>query len=60
MMGTLENKNEWFQTMEDSGVAMFENSEDMAESAGILAQYPPTTKKPRKKYIILYFVKSYL
>jgi acyl-CoA synthetase (NDP forming) len=41
MMGTLENKDKWFKTMEDAGVAMFENSEDMAESAGILAQYLP-------------------
>ncbi|MDG2312603.1 MAG: CoA-binding protein [Alphaproteobacteria bacterium] len=48
MMGTLENKNEWFQTMEDSGVAMFENSEDMAESAGILAQYPPLQRNLEK------------
>ena len=40
MMGTLENKNKWFAKMENAGVAMFENSEDMAESASILAQYP--------------------
>ena len=48
MMGTLENKNKWFQNMEDSGVAMFDNSEDMAESAGILAQYPPLKRDLEK------------
>ena len=34
--------------MEDSGVAMFDNSEDMAESAGILAQYPPLKRDLEK------------
>ena len=48
MMGTLENKNKWFQNMENSGVAMFDNSEDMAESAGILAQYPPLKRDLEK------------
>ena len=41
MMGTLEHKQEWFAAMEAAGVAMFNDSEDMAETAAILAQYPP-------------------
>ncbi|MBI37769.1 MAG: hypothetical protein CL568_09325 [Alphaproteobacteria bacterium] len=50
MMGTLENKIEWFTKMENSGVAMFENSEDMAESASILAQYPLLKSSKEKTF----------
>jgi acetyltransferase len=41
MMGTLVHKQDWFATMEASGVAMFNDAEEMAETAAILAQYPP-------------------
>jgi len=41
MMGTLEHKQDWFATMEAAGVAMFNDAEEMAETASILAQYPP-------------------
>ena len=41
MMGTLEHKQDWFATMETAGVAMFNDAEEMAETASILAQYPP-------------------
>ena len=41
MMGTLEHKQDWFATMESAGVAMFNDAEEMAETAAILAQYPP-------------------
>ncbi|NKB47936.1 MAG: hypothetical protein GKS02_01085 [Alphaproteobacteria bacterium] len=41
MMGTLVHKQDWFATMEAAGVAMFNDAEEMAETASILAQYPP-------------------
>ncbi len=41
MMGTLTHKQEWFAKMEAAGVAMFNDSEEMAETASILAKYPP-------------------
>ncbi|HCO99887.1 MAG TPA: hypothetical protein DIT35_00200 [Rhodospirillaceae bacterium] len=40
MMGTLEHQAEWFMKMEAAGVPTFNDSESMAETAGILAQYP--------------------
>ena len=39
MMGTLEHKAEWAATMESAGVPFFDNVEDMAEAAGLLARY---------------------
>lgn len=39
MMGTLVDKRQWFSTMESAGVPMFDNVEEMAETAGILARY---------------------
>jgi acetyltransferase len=39
MMGTLEKKREWMARMEQAGVPMFDNVEDMAEAAGLLARY---------------------
>jgi acetyltransferase len=39
MMGTLEHKREWMATMEDAGVPMFDNVEDMAAAAGMLARF---------------------
>ena len=40
MMGTLPDKAEWFATMELAGVPMFNDVEEMAEAAGLLAMYP--------------------
>ncbi len=39
MMGTLEGKQEWMAKMEEAGVPMFDNVEDMAEAAAMLACY---------------------
>ncbi|MFI5001010.1 MAG: hypothetical protein ACHQK9_14115, partial [Reyranellales bacterium] len=40
MMGTLPGKAEWFATMERAGVPIFNDVEEMAEAAGLLARYP--------------------
>jgi acetyltransferase len=40
MMGTLPGSAEWFTAMEKAGVPMFRDVEEMAECAGLLAQYP--------------------
>jgi acetyltransferase len=40
MMGTLPDKAAWFATMERAGVPMFNDVEEMAEAAGLLARYP--------------------
>jgi acetyltransferase len=40
MMGTLPDRTEWFATMERAGVPMFNDVEEMAEAAGLLARYP--------------------
>lgn len=40
MMGTLPGKSEWFAAMERAGVPMFNDVEEMAEAAGLLARYP--------------------
>jgi len=39
MMGTLPGKTGWFATMEGAGVPMFNDVEEMAEAAGLLARY---------------------
>ena len=39
MMGTLEGKQAWMARMEEAGVPMFDNVEDMAEAAAMLASY---------------------
>jgi acetyltransferase len=44
MMGTLPDQDKWFATMEGAGVPMFNDVEEMAEAAGLLAQYPPLKK----------------
>jgi acetyltransferase len=41
MMGTLPDQDKWFAAMESAGVPMFNDVEEMAEAAGLLAQYPP-------------------
>ena len=40
MMGTLPGKSDWFAAMEAAGVPMFNDVEEMAEAAGLLARYP--------------------
>ena len=40
MMGTLEHRDAWFAKMEQGGVPMFNDVEEMAWTAGVLAQYP--------------------
>jgi acetyltransferase len=40
MMGTLPKKREWFARLEAAGVALFNDAEEMAEAAGIVARYP--------------------
>ncbi len=40
MMGTLPGKADWFATMEAAGVPVFNDAEEMAEAAGLLARYP--------------------
>jgi acetyltransferase len=40
MMGTLPGKADWFAAMERAGVPMFNDVEEMAEAAGLLARYP--------------------
>ena len=40
MMGTLPQRRAWFSTMERAGVPMFNDIEEMAEAAGLLARYP--------------------
>jgi acetyltransferase len=42
MMGTLEHKAQWMARMEAASVPMFDNAEDMAQAAGILARYRET------------------
>jgi hypothetical protein len=37
MMGTLEGKQDWMRQMEQAGVPLFDNVEDMAAAAGLLA-----------------------
>jgi len=39
MMGTLPDKDAWFAAMESAGVPMFNDAEEMAEAAGLLARY---------------------
>lgn len=40
MMGTLPGREAWFAAMEKAGVPMFNDVEEMAEAAGLLARYP--------------------
>src|SRR5262249_18943962 len=40
MMGTLPGRAEWFAESERWGAAMFNDVEEMAEAAGLLARYP--------------------
>lgn len=40
MMGTLPDKENWFARLEAAGIPAFNDAEQMAECAGILARYP--------------------
>ena len=48
MMGTLPGKADWFATMERAGVPMFNDVEEMAEAAGLLARYPLLKESARR------------
>jgi len=48
MMGTLPGKADWFATMERAGVPMFNDIEEMAEAAGLLARYPQLRAAAKK------------
>jgi acyl-CoA synthetase (NDP forming) len=48
MMGTLPGKAEWFANMERAGVPMFNDVEEMAEAAGLLARYPVLRDRARR------------
>ena len=50
MMGTLPGKTEWFATMEGAGVPMFNDIEEMAEAAGLLARYPALRHAARQDH----------
>ncbi len=39
MMGTLTDRRAWFAAMEAAGVPMFDDGEEMAHAAGLLARY---------------------
>ncbi len=47
MMGTLPDREAWFATMERAGVPMFNDVEEMAEAAGLLARYPILREKAK-------------
>ena len=47
MMGTLEHKAQWMAAMEGAGVPLFDNVEDMAEAAGLLARYRALLERSR-------------
>ena len=49
MMGTLPDKADWFATMERAGVPVFNDVEEMAEAAGLLASYPALRKSAQEK-----------
>ena len=40
MMGTLPGKDDWFAALESDGIPVFNDVEEMAEAAGMLARYP--------------------
>ena len=48
MMGTLPDKAALFATMERGGVPMFNDVEEMAEAAGLLARYPVLREHARR------------
>ncbi len=47
MMGTLPGKTEWFAAMERAGVPTFNDVEEMAEAAGLLAHHPRLPDRAR-------------
>ena len=48
MMGTLPGRTDWFAAMEQAGVPMFNDVEEMAEAAGLLARYPAVRDSARR------------
>jgi acyl-CoA synthetase (NDP forming) len=50
MMGTLPGRTEWFATMESAGVPMFNDIEEMAQAAGLLARYPVLRQAARNDH----------
>ena len=49
MMGTLPGRADWFAAMERAGVPMFNDVEEMAEAAGLLARYPAVRDAARRQ-----------
>jgi acyl-CoA synthetase (NDP forming) len=49
MMGTLPDKADWFAAMERAGVPVFNDTEEMAEAAGLLASYRALRKSAQEK-----------
>lgn len=49
MMGTLPDKAGWFAAMERAGVPMFNDVEEMAEAAGLVASFPALRKSAQRK-----------
>lgn len=47
MMGTLPGKAEWFAVLEAAGVPVFNDAEEMAEAAGLLARYAELRRAAR-------------
>jgi acyl-CoA synthetase (NDP forming) len=48
MMGTLPGRADWFTAMERAGVPTFNDVEEMAEAAGVLARYPALREAARR------------
>jgi acetyltransferase len=48
MMGTLPGKSDWFAALERAGVPVFNDVEEMAEAAGLLARYPALRDAARR------------
>ena len=49
MMGTLPDKADWFAAMERAGVPVFNDVEEMAEAAGLLASYAALRRSAEEK-----------
>jgi len=49
MMGTLDRREEWFARMEQAGVPVFGDTEEMCAAAGLLARHRELNVAPAKK-----------
>lgn len=58
MMGTLPGKANWFAKMERAGVPMFNDVEEMAEAAGLLARYPIVREKAQSDILPTLFFRD--